>query len=442
MRRLILLLLSATVALAADRPSVVLVLHNSVVIPQALETFEAKFGKNACDCLVTNEASLTPERLQQANVLFMEHPHEEMLDRLRSTALAGLKRGLKITTDVPEVVQRSWGVEMSATLYQRLNAYWQNGGDENMLSFLLLLYKEAGGPKNLEIPPPITVAQQGVYHPDAPRLFPNLAEYLKWYRQAKPKQGALATVNFYSSYMRNRDTNFIDAILRALEKEGLAAAGVMGWPHNSLGEVFATPEQDPVKVMLAFTFSISRPEDRLLLKKQNVHVINLMTTESTYTEWVASDRGVTPIRMNSSVISPESAGLTDPILVATTEPGGAGGLTRTAPIPERVEMTAKRAKRWVVLNQKPNHEKKLAMLYYNNPPGKGNIGASYLNIAPSIRAVLERLRDEGYWIGDGPLPDSQQILDMLERVGRNVEEWAPGELTKMVNQGGVRPNLR
>lgn len=430
-------LLAAGLALAAERPSVVLVLHNSVVLPQALAMFQAKYGAQACDCVITSEESMTPELLQRGGVLFMEHPRDELLDRLRTAALAGVKRGLKITSDTPEIVQRAWDVEMSASLYQQLNAYWQNGGEENMLAFLTVLYKEAGGPKNIDVPAPLIVAQQGVYHPDAPRLFPNLREYLVWYRSAKPTQGALATVNFYNSYLKNRDMAFIDAQIRELEKQGLASAGVMGWPHNSLEQVFETPANDPVKVMLAMTLSISRPEDRVLLEKQNTHVTSLMVTELSYTEWVASDRGITPGRINSSVVGPESVGLTDPVLIATTETEGKEGLSHTVPIAERIEMAARRAKRWVTLAEKANGEKKLAMLYYNNPPGKGNIGASYMNIAPSIHAVLERLRDEGYYLGSGPLPDSQQILDMLERVGRNVEEWAPGELRKMVEQGGV-----
>lgn len=435
--RLVAILLAATSAFAAERPSVVLVLHNSIVVPQALASFQAKYGAQACDCVIASEDSAEPNLIQRADVLFLEHPREEFLDRLRPAALAGVKRGLKVVSDTPEIVQRAWDVEMSASLYQRLNAYWQNGGEENMLAFLTILYMEAGGPKNLEIPAPLVVAQQGVYHPDAPQLFSNLHEYLVWYRAAKPQQGALATVNFYNSYLKNRDMAFVDAQIRELEKQGLAAAGVMGWPHNSLEQVFDAPSNDPVKVMLAMTLSISRPEDRAMLEKQNVHVISLMVTELSYQQWASSDRGITPGRINSSVVGPESVGLTDPILIATTETEGKEGLSRTMPIAERVEMAAKRAKRWVALTEKANGEKKLAMLYYNNPPGKGNIGASYMNIAPSIHAVLERLRDEGYYLGSRPLPDDRQILDMLERVGRNVEEWAPGELRKIVGQGGV-----
>lgn len=437
MTRLSVALLAASMAFAAESPKVVLVLHNSIVLPQALASFQEKYGLQACDCSITSEESVKSELVERADILFLEHPHEEFLERLRPAVLAGVKRGLKIVSDTPDIVQRAWDVEMSASLYQRLNAYWQNGGEDNMLAFLTILYKEAGGPKNLDVPPPVVVAQQGVYHPDAPHLFPNLREYLVWYRAAKPKQGALATVNFYNSYLKNRDMAFIDAQIRELEKQGLAAAGVMGWPHNSLEQVFETAANDPVKVMLAMTLSISRPEDRGMLERQNVHVISLIVTELSYKDWVSSDRGVTPSRINSSIVGPESVGLTDPILIATTETEGKEGLSRTVPIAERVQMASKRAKRWVALTDKANGEKKLAMLYYNNPPGKGNIGASYMNIAPSIHAVLERLRDEGYYLGSQQLPDDQQILDMLERVGRNVEEWAPGELRKMVAQGGV-----
>lgn len=432
MKRVLSLLFALSVAaVAADRPNAVFVLRSSVVAPEALRAFHQKVGDGACDCEIAGD-DLTPERMKNAKVLFLEHPSAPLLDRLKPAALEVIGRGMKVVTDVPEIVQRAWGIELSAVMARRLMPYWQNGGMENMVGFFLAAYQEAGGSKELVVPRVIETPKSGVYHPDAPKTFENLTSYLSWYRTTKPGQGGLAVVTFFPTYLNKRDVAFIDALLRELEKQGLAAAGVFGWPHHTLEPVFAAPLADPLKVMLSFTLNLSKPEDRVYLEKQNVHVIGLMTTRDSYEIWAKADCGVTPERIASSLSEPERNGMTDPIMVATSE-RGPDGVSRTMPITERAEMAAKRAVRYVVLRDRPNAEKRLAMLYYNNPPGKGNLGASYLNLPPSIHAVLERLKNEGYNVGE-TLPSTGQILELLEKSGRNIEAWAPGELNRMVQQ--------
>jgi hypothetical protein len=63
----------------------------------------------------------------------------------------------------------------------------------------------------------------------------------------------------------------------------------------------------------------------------------------------------------------------------------------------------------------------------NNPPGKGNVGASYLNVAAGIIAVLEKLCGAGYNIGDR-LPTAEELLARLELTRRNVESWEWGSM--------------
>jgi cobaltochelatase CobN len=433
-RTFLLCLLASAAAIAADPPNAVFLLKNSQVAPDAMRAFQARFPRSACDCVIVNE-TVTAERLKKARVLFLEHPSTPFLDQMKTAALEAVGAGARIVTDVPEMVQRAWGIEPDLRLTRRLMPYWQNGGPENMLGFFLTAFQEAGGPKDLAIAPPIETPKTGVYHPDAPKIFPDLTAYLQWYRAAKPGMGKLAAVSFFPTYLNKGDVAFVDALLRELEKRGLAAAGVFGWPHHTLENVFATPPDDPLKVLLASTLSLSKPEDLAFTEKHNVHIIGILTTRNSYAEWAASDRGVTPERVQSSLSDPERTGVTEAIMVATNEEGP-DGVTRTMPIPERVEMAAMRALRWVTLSEKPNFQKKLAILYYNNPPGKGNIGASYLNLAPSIRAVLETLRNDGYRVGAN-VPPADWITNQLEKVGRNIETWAPGELTAMLSQGGV-----
>ncbi len=421
-------------ALGADQANAVFLLRSSQVAPQAMKAFEARVPKALCDCVIVNE-SVTTERLKQARVLFLEHPSPAFLARTKAAALEAIAGGMRVVTDVPEILNRGWGVEPSLPLSRCLMPYWQNGGVENILNFFLAAYQEAGGPKDLVVPTPAELPRTGVYHPDAPRLFENLTQYLAWYRKVKPSQGRLAAVSFFHSSLAKGDIAYIDALLRELERQGLAAAGVFGWPHYTLESVFATPPGDPLKVLLSTTLNLTKPEDRVFTEKHDVHIIGLLTTRSSQTEWAKSDRGVSPERIQSSLADPERNGVTEPIMLATTEEGS-DGVTMTVPIAERVEAAARRARRWVALSEKANSEKKLAILYYNNPPGKGNIGASYLNLAPSIQMVFEILRKDGYRVG-ARTPSAEWITEQLQKVGRNIETWAPGELEAMLSQGGV-----
>src|SRR5882724_10681745 len=145
-----LFLLVASEALAADQVNAVFVLKSSQVAPDAMREFQARFPKSACDCIIANE-NLTAERLKKARLLFLEHPSTPFLDRLKGPALEAIAAGTRIVTDVPEMVQRAWGIEPSLPLSRRLMPYWENGGAENMLSFFLAAYQEAGGPKDLSV---------------------------------------------------------------------------------------------------------------------------------------------------------------------------------------------------------------------------------------------------------------------------------------------------
>ena len=91
---------------------------------------------------------------------------------------------------------------------------------------------------------------------------------------------------------------------------------------------------------------------------------------------------------------------------------------------------------WIDLQYEENQNKKISLLYYNYPPGKQNIGSSYLDSMTSIYNLLLTLKAEGYDVGQ--LPDNvSQLEDMIIKSGINVATWAPGELEKLANRSNV-----
>jgi cobaltochelatase CobN len=115
-------------------------------------------------------------------------------------------------------------------------------------------------------------------------------------------------------------------------------------------------------------------------------------------------------------------------------------IAASRPIPSRVTMAVQRALRYAALRAKPNAEKRLALMYYNYPVGKANIGASYLNVAESLANILARLEEEGYDVGSGDISPDGLLAEMTEKA-HNVGSYAPGELEALLAAGdAVRPS--
>ena len=106
------------------------------------------------------------------------------------------------------------------------------------------------------------------------------------------------------------------------------------------------------------------------------------------------------------------------------------------PHQKNIDLLTDRIDAWVDLKYTQNAEKLISIIYYNYPPGKQNIGSSYLDTITSIYNILKTLKDAGYNVGE--LPSSvSELEDLMLKCGINVANWAPGELEKLANQSGI-----
>ena len=106
------------------------------------------------------------------------------------------------------------------------------------------------------------------------------------------------------------------------------------------------------------------------------------------------------------------------------------------PYERNVDLLTDRIDSWVDLKYTPNADKLLSIIYYNYPPGKQNIGSSYLDTIKSIYNMLYTLKANGYNVGELP-KNVGELEDLMLKCGINVATWAPGELEKLANQSGV-----
>ncbi|MCE5215144.1 MAG: cobaltochelatase subunit CobN [Methanobacterium sp.] len=106
------------------------------------------------------------------------------------------------------------------------------------------------------------------------------------------------------------------------------------------------------------------------------------------------------------------------------------------PQEENIEYMTKRVASWVRLQYMDNSEKLISLIYYNYPPGKQNIGSSYLDTITSIYNLLIILKNEGYNVENIPAnPDA--LEELMITLGINVASWAPGELQKLADNPNV-----
>lgn len=415
----------------AAPPRAVVITSHPVSLQQALSVFEQRYGTNRLE-LITATENLDCATLSGADALFVEGGFftEQMLacgETVRT--IAG--RGAAISGTMASLVTANWRVTPSPQLADA-SSYLHGGGMENLVGFLVLLHNAAGGIPQIEKPALEQRAAVGIYHPDAPDPFPSLAEYEAWLAGRPVANAPRVGILFFKGLLEHSETAPLDALIRALERRSLAPVAVFGWPLNKAEPLFTRDERPAIDLMMLLDAVMPSAENGQFLEKYGLHAINLLTTNATETEWRRSESGLPPGRLPVQVGNPERYGASEPILIAAAASKAEGG--KPAPIQPQIELAAARAARWIALRVKPNREKRLALIYFNNPPGKATLGASYLDLIPSLRNVVARLRQEGYQTGD-TLPDAERLKQLLLLSGRNVGEYAPGELEALLREG-------
>jgi cobaltochelatase CobN len=233
----------------------------------------------------------------------------------------------------------------------------------------------------------------------------------------------------------------LDSVITQIERSGAEAIPMFGYP----GEVAAqrmllnadgTPRADAV---LGFNFNFSGPDASATLAKLDVPVLNLISLYGrSEKEWRESPVGLSMFEGTFNVAVPELAGTIAPTVVGSqekiTDPETGLTIVVRKPIDSQISIAVQRAAKWAKLRAKANRDKKVALVFYNYPAGKANIGASYLNVAESLANILQRLKAEGYDVGNGDLSGETVLQALLEKA-RNVAGYAPGELQALVDAG-------
>lgn len=316
---------------------------------------------------------------------------------------------------------------------EALDAYWDAGSGADLEQALRHLLRLAG--HAVEVAPPTTPPAQGYVAWDADGEARLLESWEAW-RQATGDDGARPRVAILEFPARvKRDTLTIPrAIARALEARGLRPVVVFAQPGSRAVRDLLRDDAGPrVEAVLALHLKFVDGDAAAALTDLGVPCLNAIRVYGrTVDAWRASTQGLTTGEVAWQLAVPELSGLAPHTVVAALAPGGRG---RYEAVNERVERLADRAAAWARLRATPPGERRVALLYWNYPPGKHNVGASYLNVIRSIPTILADLRGRGLDVG--PAEGDATVGDEVIARGRNVARWAPGELDGLLASGEV-----
>ena len=350
----------------------------------------------------------------------------------REVDLGKMQRMLKLTKILGRLPSRSLReVRNRAVVLE----YWLYGGKENTKNLLLYLAEVYGG-QRVKARPPRKLPEPGIYHPLAEEVFASLDDYLRKYPLTKKQ-----TVGMLLFGGSNLDDSAVAAkeLMKRLEGEvNFIPIYSQDFRYNEAMRDFFFRDGKPV-VDLVISFLLFRmnggpmggnPQPTLeTLQRLDVPVLNAPPMYiGKVRQWRESETGLSPIQIITHVTLPELDGCIEPILPCGYEECGfdrnIGAQVRAmAPIPDRLDRIAGRARAWLRLREKENSEKRVAIILYNYPPDESGIGAAgYLDAMESIKKLLARLKEEGYKVEE--LPEGTRLEEIFTSRGIvNSSRW-------------------
>ncbi len=245
---------------------------------------------------------------------------------------------------------------------------------------------------------------------------------------------------------RPGDRDLLDQACFQLERRNIQCFAILArWGGASLQALQELPETLGPATLAGLVslqdFVVGGGEGReqvnAALSQLNVPVIKgLRLADRTESQWRLSVDGVPSDSVHYQLAMPELQGVSQPMTLSVAKPPTIDErtgvrLSLTSPVLDRVVALADRLHHWHQLQVKDNADKRIALIYYNHPPGRQNVGADALDVPASLLEMLRWLKAEGY--RTGPLPESSEdLLTLIQQRGvslpddpRSLRQMAP-----------------
>ncbi len=354
------------------------------------------------------------------------------------------------SSEVPEYFDYKYDSSENITLIDSYNNIESEfaSAPKNAENFLICLAKEYSNQTETTddwsyLNSSQTLPIMGLYHPDyKDGYFETTEQYLGWYQQFNYGEHRIydpdrPTIGmwFHRDDVQNGDLEIIDALIRDLEARDCNVIAGFDVFNDNIINYYCNDSGEPlvqcVISLKSFRLNYWDNEKGLEeLEELNVPVLRGMVVGES-TDPADANRGIPSGQVVYKTIGPNVDGIFEFIVLGTEVYDEETGASQYVPMDYQIDWIANRSINWAELKLKENQDKKVAIIYYNYPSGKDNIGASYLDTISSMRLLLDRMENENYTVSNVP-ENNSQLLEMIWAQGINAGSWAPGVMDEMV----------
>jgi cobaltochelatase CobN len=372
-----------------------------------------------------DEATLQ-QQLAAAQMLIIEPPRpglvEGMLKRLGPLWTA--HSGARLIID--EGRSEAQGLEPGVA--RDLPRYLVNGGRANLeAAARLLAARQFRLREDRDIPAPLSMPAAAYYHPRLPSGVSTRAD------QALAVSGQsgqpVIGVAIHQTYVSGVDTDYVDALIAAIEQRG-ARALVFYTPmlvEDAFLQMAAPGGRHLVDVLINNQIMYDAAGRRSEFERLGVPIIQAIPyRRGDSADWLADPQGMRLIDLPFYLVQSEIAGSIDPMIVSAINKRSG----KVEPILPQVASVAAKALNLAQLQRMPNSDKRLAILFYNYPPGEKNLSASFLNLPKSLANTLSALQAAGYGT------ETRTPAELTEQLGRLLAPfYRDGQLQPLLDAG-------
>ncbi|MBM4207491.1 MAG: cobaltochelatase subunit CobN [Gammaproteobacteria bacterium] len=391
--------------------------------------------------------------MQDAAMLIVDAPRSDDIAQIERIAADALKANSRPTLNINIMnpPERLKPVNLDPDVAQRFFEYYSAGTPVNHERMFQYINTVLTGGDVSKVAEPMKLPNGGIYHPEFANLvFDALPDYLAWWEKHSGKkwqENSVIAMEISSTYISDGQLRMLAETVQSIEKAGgvplvffrsrppvrPADPAVMqgsgqsdkngkGRPtaaqgrgkadvlDSSKGPDRGFPNPKPSKiepvneailmmdgkllpnVMMVNTFLGNNPDGRKAWHQaMGIPVINVINyRKGKRADYYQDLAGVTSFELPFTLTNAEYIGMQDPVVLSSNEDG------EMVPIPEQMDLLIGKAMNLAKLQTMANADKKVALLFWNHPPGEKNQGASNMNVPRSIEYLIEKLKAEGY----------------------------------------------
>ncbi|CAN7480689.1 cobaltochelatase subunit CobN [Rhizobium sp. LjRoot30] len=259
--------------------------------------------------------------------------------------------------------------------------------------------------------------------------------------EAVREERPAVAISFYRALVQSGETKPVEAMIEALQNEGLRPLPVFAYSLKdgdsitAIGEVFAAVQ--PAVVVNSTGFAVSAPAAErkpTVLESTGAVVLQAIFSASSREAWAASAQGLSARDLGMNVALPEvdgrvlSRAVSFKSAVRFDERVETNIVTHE-PDAGRMAFVSRLAANWARLRRLPAAERRIAVVLANYPNRDGRLGNGVgLDTPAGTVEVLKAMRGEGYAVADLPADGDALIRYLMDgptnaaRDGRVIRE--------------------